>query len=128
MTTSATTEFALCMLAAGALSGWLVVLRSAFPQVVTRLGIRSPRRLLQTHLACLMWGPILIAVDLAVPDRPTWSTAVLLAGAVVSPALYLPLAFREQWAATVTYRAISGATFVAINIGLIVAAGTALMR
>lgn len=36
------TQFGLCLLAFGALSGWVVVLRTEYPQVLTRIGVKSP--------------------------------------------------------------------------------------
>ncbi|WP_028477312.1 hypothetical protein [Nocardia sp. CNY236] len=109
-------------LAFGALMGWPVAAGVAAPQLLQRLGVRSPRRLLQTHLDFVIMGVILIAVGLAVPDLPTWIAATIVVGTLLNPLLFLPLAFREQWADTVVYRSVSVGSFLATSVGLTAAA------
>jgi cell division protein FtsW (lipid II flippase) len=77
----------LCELALGALSGWIVVLRTEYPDVLRKLGVQSPRRVLQAHLDWIIMGLILIAVGTALPDLPTWLAWVLGFGAVVNATL-----------------------------------------
>lgn len=116
------TQFGLCLLAFGALSGWVVVLRTEYPQVLTRVGVKSPRRLLQAHIDFIMMGVILIAVGLALPDLAGWNRALLIAGAVVNPTLFLPLAFREEWSKALPYRAVTILSFTAMSAGTVGAA------
>lgn len=116
------TQFGLCLLAFGALSGWVVVLRTEYPQVLTRIGVKSPRRLLQAHIDFIMMGVILIAVGLALPDLAGWNRALLIAGTVVNPLLFLPLAFREEWSKAIPYRVITILSFLAMSTGTVAAA------
>ena len=112
----------LWLLAVGAVSGWLVMLRVAFPAILTRLGVTSPRRVLQAHIDFIVMGVILIAVGLALPDLAGWNRALLIFGAVVNPALFVPLAFRERFADAVPYRVITVVSFSAMSIGAVGAA------
>ena len=112
----------LCELALGALLGWLVALQVDRPRLVERLGVRSPRRLLSAHLDYVVMGLILIAVGLAVPGLAGWAQVVLVAGTIVNPTLFLPLAFREEVARTFAYRTLSVLSFAATSTGLAAAA------
>jgi hypothetical protein len=112
----------LWLLAVGAVSGWLVMLRVAFPAILTRLGVRSPRRVLQAHIDFVVMGVILIAVGLALPDLAGWNRALLIFGAVVNPALFVPLAFREGFADAVPYRIVTVVSFSAMSVGTVGAA------
>lgn len=116
----------LCELALGALSGWVVVLRTEYPDVLRKLGVRSPRRVLQAHLDWIIMGLILIAVGTALPDLPTWLAWVLGFGAVVNATLFVPLAFRESASKALPYRVITLVSFTAMSVGTVGAAAFAL--
>jgi hypothetical protein len=109
-------------LAVGAMFGWLVVLRLEAAPLLARVGVTSPRRILQAHIDYLMMGLILIAVGLALPALPALNKAALLFGTAVNPTLFLPLAFREEWSKHIAYRAVSVASFAATSGGLVAAA------
>lgn len=130
MTASATPELlvqiGLCELALGALLGWAVVARLERPERLARVGIRSPRRLLQMHLDHVMMGLILIAVGLALTDLPDVVTGALIFGTIVNPALFLPLAFSEDAAQHPVDRAVTITSFVATSGGLVAAAAIGL--
>ncbi len=115
-------QVGLCLLALGAVSGWVVVLRTEHPAVLQRIGVRSPRRLLQAHIDYIMMGLILIAVGLALPDLATWNQVLLIAGTIVNPALFLPLAFREEWSKALPYRVVTVASFAAMSVATVGAA------
>lgn len=115
-----------CLLAVGTLLGWAVVLRLERPELLTRLGVRSPRRLLQMHLDYVVMGVLLIAVGQALPDLAAWVRALLIAGTIVNPLLFLPLAFREEVAKALWYRTVTVASFAAMSVGTVAAAATAL--
>ncbi|MGE4425786.1 MAG: hypothetical protein AB7G37_04955 [Solirubrobacteraceae bacterium] len=115
-------QVGLCLLAVGALLGWLVVLRTEYPDVLRRVGVRSPRRLLQMHLDYVIMGILLIAVGTALPDLAAWNRVALIAGTVVNPILFLPLAFREEWSKALPYRVLTVASFVAMSAGTVGAA------
>jgi hypothetical protein len=119
---SVLTRVGLCLLAFGALTGWVVVLRTELPRVLERVGVRSPRRLLQAHVDYIVMGVILIAVGVALPDLAGWNEAVLIAGTVVNPTLFVPLAFREAWSKAVPYRIVAGLSFAAMGVGTVGAA------
>ncbi|MCK9250268.1 MAG: hypothetical protein M0P31_14985 [Solirubrobacteraceae bacterium] len=116
------TQVGLCLLALGALLGWLVVLRTEYPDALRRVGVRSPRRLLQMHLDYVIMGVLLIAVGTALPDLATWNRAALIAGTIVNPLLFLPLAFRESWSKALPYRVVTVLSFLAVSAGTVGAA------
>ncbi|MFA4928898.1 MAG: hypothetical protein WC558_10300 [Patulibacter sp.] len=115
-------QVGLCLLAFGAVSGWVVVLRTEYPELLGKIGVRSPRRLLQAHIDYIIMGVILIAVGLALPDLATWNRIALIVGTIVNPALFLPLAFREEWSKAIPYRVVTIASFVAMSAGTVGAA------
>ena len=94
-------------LALGAASGWLVTASVDRPALLTAAGIKHAGRLRQTHLDWVMMGLILIAVELGVPDRPEWITALIAFGTIVNPLLFLPLAFDAGASKRAWYRAIT---------------------
>lgn len=116
----------LCELALGALSGWVVVLRTEYPDVLARLGVHSPRRVLQAHLDWIIMGIILIAVGTALPDLPVWLQWVLGFGALVNATLFVPLAFNEDASKALPYRIITLLSFTAMSTGTVGAAAVAL--
>lgn len=105
-------------LALGAVSGWLVTATIERPALLARAGIRHPGRLRQLHLDWVMMGLILIAVELAVPDRPGWITALVAVGTIVNPLLFVPLAVDAQASERLWYRAVTAASFAAMTVGL----------
>ena len=115
-------KIGLCELAVAGLMGWTMVVRLERPDLLTRAGIRSPRRLLQAHLDYVMMGLILVAVGVALPDIPDWIAVPLVFGTLVNPTLFLPLAWDEDWAKRVPYRTLSVVSFVAMSGSLVAAA------
>jgi hypothetical protein len=111
-------------LALGALSGWVIVIKLEQPQLLTRLGVKSPRRLMQAHLDYVMMGLIAIAVGLALPDLADWIKVLIVAGTWVNPSLFLPLAFSDAAQQHPAYRAVTLASFLAMSGGLVAAAVT----
>lgn len=116
------TQVGLCLLAFGALSGWVVVLRTEYPELLRRVGVKSPRRLLQAHIDYIIMGVILIAVGTALPDLATWNRIALIVGTFVNPTLFLPLAFREDWSKAILYRVVTVASFATMSVGTVGAA------
>jgi len=121
-------KIGLCELAVAGLFGWLIVIRLERPQWLTRAGVQSPRRLMQAHLDFVMMGLILVAVGVALPGLSRWITIPLGFGALVNPSLFLPLAFDEDVAKRMPYRAVTLASFIAMSGSLVAAAITALGR
>lgn len=109
-------------LAFGATFGWVIAANHALPQLFSRIGCVSPRRLLQAHIDYVIMGVILIAVGMAVPDLAAWIATLVVAGALLNPTLFLPLAFREQLTDNSGYRIVSVISFLATSIGLVSAA------
>lgn len=105
-------------LALGAVSGWLVTATIERPALLARAGIRHPGRLRQLHLDWVMMGLILVAVELAVPDRPGWITALVAVGTIVNPLLFVPLAIDANASKHLAYRAVTAASFAAMTVGL----------
>lgn len=121
-------KIGLCELAVAGLMGWTMVARLERPELLTRAGIRSPRRLLQAHLDYVMMGLILVAVGLALPGLSSWIAAPLVFGTLVNPSLFLPLAWDEEWQKRAPYRAITLVSFVAMSGSLVAAAIDGLSR
>ena len=113
-------------LAFGALLGWAMVGNLAAPQLMTRIGIISPRRILQAHLDYVMMGLILIAVGLALPALATWIAVLVIGGTLLNPTLFLPLAFNERLAKTRGFQGVSAVSFLATSVGLVAAACSSL--
>ena len=115
-------KIGLCELAVAGLMGWTIVARLERPDLLTRAGIKSPRRLLQAHLDYVMMGLILIAVGLALPGIPDWIAAALVFGTLVNPTLFLPLAWDEGWQQRTPYRVVTVVSFIAMSGSLVAAA------
>ncbi|WP_406274453.1 hypothetical protein OH799_01210 [Nocardia sp. NBC_00881] len=119
---SALVRIGLLELAFGTLLGWAVAADIAAPDRVRRIGVVSPRRILQAHLDYIMMGLVLVAVGLAASDLSFWIALMVVAGALLNPTLFLPVAFRESLAEALAYRSLSVCSFLAISIGLVAAA------
>jgi len=109
-------------LAFGALLGWAVAANLATPQLIKRIGIVSPRRIMQAHLDYIMMGLILIAVGLALPTLAGWVSVVVVVGTLLNPTLFLPMAFSDTLASARTFQAVSLLSFLATSVGLVAAA------
>jgi len=112
----------LAELALGALMGWLVAANFLAPQLLKRIGVTNGRRFLQAHLDYVIMGILLIAVGLAVPPLPGWLAAVVIYGALLNPTLFLPMAFKESVTSSVSFKAATFTSFVAMSGGLILVA------
>ena len=105
-------------LALGAVSGWLMVATIERRGLLERIGVRHPARVRQVHLDWIMMGLILVAVDLAVDDMPTWIAVLIAFGTIVNPLLFVPLAFRADASERLAYRAFTVVSFAALSVGL----------
>jgi hypothetical protein len=112
-------------LALGAVSGFALALVVDSPGSLERVGIAHPARVRQVHLDWIIMGVVLIATGLAVPDLPTWTSVLVLAGAIVNPLLFLPLAVDGDISRNPLYRAVTLASFTSLSSGLVVAAAYA---
>jgi hydroxylaminobenzene mutase len=108
----------LISLALAGLSGWLVLATMQQPRWFADRGVVAPMRFRQLHLDWVSMGLILIAVDQVVPDRPAWITALLAFGLIVNPLLFVPLAWGREKSEQLTYRVVTGMSFVAASGGL----------
>lgn len=115
-------KIGLVELAVAALLGWALIVRHERPELLTRIGVRSPRRILQCHLDQIMMGLILIALGLALPGLPTWIAAAVVFGAIMNPLLFLPQAFSDTIDSRPAYKAISFLSVLATSGGLTAAA------
>ncbi len=105
-------------LALGAVSGWIVWL-ALDTKVLKKIGVRSPRRLLQAHIDLIMMGTILIAVGVAAPDFPAPWSWLLVVGAWTNALLFVPAAWHDKkptdWLAN-TAQAVS---FTMVSVGTV---------
>ncbi len=109
-------------LALGGVSGWAVAAAFHPSQMLARVGVRHPRRVLQLHLDWIIMGCVMVAVGLAVPTAPAWAHLLVTAGAIVNPLLFAPLAFSSGWYTSRPYVAVSLASFTALSVGLVACA------
>lgn len=119
-------QIGLFELAFGALLGWAVAGNLIAPELMNRIGIVNPRRIMQAHLDYIMMGVILIAVGLALPALATWIAVLLVVGTLLNPTLFLPMAFSDKAAGTRLFKSVSIGSFVATSVGLVAAAVSAL--
>ena len=105
-------------LALGAVSGWLVAASIDRPGLLKRAGIKHAGRIRQTHLDWIMMGLLLLVVDVAVDDIPTWIVALIAFGTVVNPLLFLPLAYDAEASKKPAYRAVTLVSFLSLSVGL----------
>ena len=105
-------------LALGAVSGWLMAASIERPALLTRIGIKHPGRVRQTHLDWIMMGLILVAVDLAVDPIPGWIAVLIAFGTLVNPLLFVPLAFDAEASSKPAYRVVTVVSFAALSVGL----------
>lgn len=113
------TDIGLVSLALGGVSGWLVFASFEHSAWFIRHGVAAPRRFLQVHLDWILMGLLLIAVDVAVPERPEWITAAIAFGTIVNPLLFLPLAFTQKANDNLAFRVVGGLSFTALSVGLV---------
>jgi len=109
-------------LALGAVLGWAVLVRHERPVWLTRIGIREPHRVLQTHLDLVIMGVLLVAVGLALPALVPWIAVPLVLGTWVNPLLFVQLAFDGGYAARPAYRVVTALSFTATSGSLVAAA------
>ncbi|WP_204164450.1 hypothetical protein [Nocardioides daejeonensis] len=125
---SALVASGLTELAVSALSGWLYSLVIADKERARALGIVSGPRVRQWHLDLAALGTATVAMGAAVPDAPRPLQTVLAAGAWSNAMMFLPLAFRPEWADDPRYRAVAVGSFVTTSVGFVGYATMALSR
>lgn len=108
--------------AVGAVSGFAVTLMVEKPDALAAVGIRHPRRVFQLHLDWVIMGVLMVAVGAVADDSPAWSLVLVAIGGIVNPVLFAPLAFRAEIQQNLAYKAVSGASFVCLSLGLVVVA------
>jgi hypothetical protein len=106
-------------LASAALLGWLITLNRTKPEVVAKLGIKAPHRIMQLHLDQVMMGLILLAVATAFPDIPNAIAWPLLIGTILNPLGFVPLAFKPKADETLWYRTGIAFSFIATSGSLV---------
>ncbi len=116
----------LVYLAFAALSGWLMVIVTEKPELLTRAGVRAPGRFRQAHIDWILMALILIAVGVAVPELALVWEVLLVASTIINPALFIPMAFNPDVRKNNAFRALSTVSFVAMSAATIAAAVTAL--
>lgn len=112
-------------LAVGAVSGFALALVVDSPDTLRRVGVVHLARVRQVHLDWIIMGLVLIGTGLAVPDLPGWASVLVLAGAIVNPLLFVPLAFDDAISQNRVYRVVTLLSFVSLSSGLVVAAAVA---
>jgi hydroxylaminobenzene mutase len=109
-------------IAVAAVLGWALIARLEKPELLTRLGVKSPRRILQCHLDQIMMGLILIAVSLAVPDLPDAIKVPLIFGTLMNPLLFLAQAFSDTLEDKLAFKAVSLVSITATSGSLVAVA------
>jgi hypothetical protein len=125
---STLTRIGFCELALGAVLGWGVVARLERPELLTRIGIVAPRRVLQAHLDYIMMGLILIAVGLALGHLTAWIAVPLVFGTLMNPTLFLLEAWGDAVERNAVFRAVGAMSLLATSGSLVAVAVEALGR
>jgi hypothetical protein len=125
---STLTRIGFCELALGAVLGWGVVARLERPELLTRIGIVAPRRVLQAHLDYIMMGLILIAVGLALGHLTAWIAVPLVFGTLMNPTLFLLEAWGDAVERNAVFRAVGAVSLLATSGSLVAVAVEALGR
>ncbi|MDO3637970.1 hypothetical protein [Mycolicibacterium arseniciresistens] len=115
-------------LAVAALSGWVMVVTVARPDMLTRLGVRHLNRVRQAHIDLILMGVLLTAVGAAAGAVPGWIAVLLIIGATLQPVMFLPLAVDAAIQERGLYRAANGVVFACTSIGWTALAVETLMR
>ena len=102
--------------------GWALVVWLEKPDLLKRMGVTSPRRILQCHLDQIMMGLILIAVALAVEGLPCWIAMPLVFGAIVNPILFLPQAFSKTVGDSLWFKVLGFISVVAMSASMVAVA------
>lgn len=105
-------------LALGALSGWIVWL-ALDTKLLKKIGVRSPRRLLQAHIDLIMMGTILIAVGVAAPDFPAPWSYLLVIGAWTNALLFVPAAWHDKKPTDFKANAAQAVSFAMVSTGTV---------
>lgn len=105
-------------LALGALSGWIVWM-ALDTQWLKKIGVRSPRRLLQAHIDLIMMGTILIAVGAAAPDFPAPWSYLLVIGAWTNALLFVPAAWHDKKPTDFKANAAQAVSFTMVSTGTV---------
>jgi hypothetical protein len=117
-----------CELALGAVLGWGVVARLERPQLLTRIGIVAPRRILQAHLDYIMMGIILVAIGLAFGHLSAWIAVPLVFGTWMNPTLFLFEAWGDAVERNTLFRVVAFLSLTATSGSLVAVAIDALTR
>jgi hypothetical protein len=125
---STLTRIGFCELALGAVLGWGVVARLERPELLTRIGIVAPRRVLQAHLDYIVMGLILIAVGLALGHLTAWIAVPLVFGTLMNPTLFLLEAWGDAVETNPLFRAVGAVSLLATSGSLVAVAVEALGR
>lgn len=105
-------------LALGALSGWIVWI-ALDTKWLKKIGVRSPRRLLQAHIDLIMMGTILIAVGVAAPDFPKPWSIFLVIGAWTNAFLFVPAAWYDRKPTDFKANAAQAISFTLVSTGTV---------
>lgn len=105
-------------LAFGALTGWIVWV-ALDTKWLKKIGVRSPRRLLQAHIDLIMMGTILIAVGVAAPDFPRPWSDFLVIGAWTNALLFVPAAWYDTKPKDLKANLAQAASFTLVSTGTV---------
>jgi hydroxylaminobenzene mutase len=105
-------------LAFGALTGWIVWL-ALDTKLLKKVGVRSPRRLLQAHIDLIMMGTILIAAGVAAPDFPKPWSLCLVIGAWTNALLFVPAAWHDRKPTDLKANLAQVVSFTLVSVGTV---------
>jgi hydroxylaminobenzene mutase len=105
-------------LAVGALLGW-VVWMALDTRWLKKIGVRSPRRILQAHLDLIIMGILLIAVGTAGPDFPSPWSVILVIGAWTNALLFLPAAWYDTKPKDLKANLAQTVSFTLVSVGTV---------
>lgn len=111
-------------LALGAVSGFALLMAIDAPAKLRAIGIVNLSRIRQVHLDWIIMGVVMAVTGLAVPELGPVTTLMVLAGGIVNPATFIPMAFSKTVANTKWFQVISYVSFSSLSLGLVFSAMT----
>lgn len=112
-------------IAVGAVSGFVLVASTEKAGWLTRLGVINRAPIRQVHLDWIIMGILLAVVGLALPKLWAPAVVMILFGGIVNPLLFIPGIFSRTVDSSVAMRFVSFTSYIALSLGLILAAVSA---
>lgn len=102
----------------GAWSGFLLLIAVDRPQLLRSVGVVDPSRIRQLHLDWIIMGVLMTVIAAVVPGQSTLGATLVMAGGIVNPLTFIPMAFSKTVVERKWFQAVSMLSFLALCCGL----------